>query len=56
VLSDTRVSCAIVGMRSVRSVESTAAIAENTANRVDLEWLHARRTDAERAPWIQPEA
>ena len=56
VLSDTRVSCAIVGMRSVRSVESTVSIAKNAANRVDLEWLHARRTDAERKPWTQPAA
>jgi aryl-alcohol dehydrogenase-like predicted oxidoreductase len=56
VLSDTRVSCAIVGMRSVRSVESTVSVAENTATRVDLEWLHARRADAERSQWTQPAA
>ena len=56
VLSDTRVSGAIVGMRSVRSVESTVAIAANTSKRVDLEWLHARRADAQRAPWVLPAA
>jgi aryl-alcohol dehydrogenase-like predicted oxidoreductase len=46
VLSDPRVSTAIVGMRRVAEVEANNALSDATEKRLDLDWLHDRMVQA----------
>lgn len=43
VLSDARISCALLGMRRAAEVLRNGAIADDTSRRIDLEWLHQRQ-------------
>ena len=56
VLSDARVHCALVGMRSILSVDNNSQISDNVAVRVDLDWLHERRADIVQPDWRSPKA
>ena len=42
VLSNPLVDCALVGMRTVQEVEANAAMCEDPALRLDLDWMHER--------------
>lgn len=43
VLSDSRISTAIVGMRRIEEVERNNALADASEQRIDLDWLHERQ-------------
>ena len=43
VLSDSRISTAIVGMRRIAEVERNNALADASEQRIDLDWLHERQ-------------
>jgi aryl-alcohol dehydrogenase-like predicted oxidoreductase len=45
VLSDSRVNCAIVGMRRKTEVEQNVSLSEHYDKRVDLDWLHSRKAE-----------
>ncbi len=57
VLSDSRVTCALVGARSRATVDKNIALSDDTSVRFDADWLHDRRVGDDRAPkpWVQPD-
>ena len=54
VLSDTRIHSALVGMRSIQSVEANARLSDDIQPRIDFDWLHERQADVVQPPWISP--
>ena len=56
VLSDPRVSSALVGARRRATVDANVALSDDTSRRLDLDWLHDRRVGADKQPraWAQP--
>jgi len=54
VLSDPRVSSALVGARSRATIDKNLALSEDTSKRVDLDWLHTRKVEVEPKAWEQP--
>ena len=56
VLSDTRVSSALVGARTRSTIDKNIALSEDTSKRLDLLWLHDRRVGLrEPKAWEQPD-
>jgi aryl-alcohol dehydrogenase-like predicted oxidoreductase len=57
VLSDPRVTCALVGARSRSTIDKNVALSDDTSRRFDVDWLHDRRVGADRGPraWVQPQ-